>query len=453
MKLTNMVLLERTLEYNSDEFLQTVQIAKRIIRTGKTSEEKALATLTLAVDRLQKEIYEFWGERLGNKQDLIHSAGITVPSNYTGILVPRLFLTVARHVLLLEQTTVNQIFPPRIAKLIARGKDHFKILFDNANVELGKYSNKYASNVLIATTMDMTEFKEMVTTADTWISLISRVEFYVGLSSAQYFKGSEDVKDDYRASDVTAYVNERISEIMAEKKHDPNVGHEDIQDIDNDFKIAMTIMEMIISECLDLTRTYEAKKVITKIEYEIDPDTKMVKKYKNEHGKMVPVVHFNTIYSGADYRHDNSTTKPVSSSFSKIPTRYEFKPNKKSLMYKEFKDLINDIEQSLSRLLSPMLLDAVWDKKEKLEQTWGDVIDVDYAISTRPRDTFSEEDGEVWELKALKKLRWEHEVLEVLSSNDDAVPYSETNLPKKMIELFQQAEREIVFLAKLLMWL
>ena len=452
MKLTNMLLLERTLDYNSDEFLQAVQIAKRVSRTSNNKEEKAVATMALSLDRLQKEIYEFWGQRLGAKQDLIAQAGIRVPSNYKGRWVPKQFLTTARRVMLLEQPHVNMLFPPKIAKLIARGKELFDSIFDTTRVVLSSdYDKSYLSTILIATTIDAQEFDDLLSAADTWISLMSRVEFYDGSSGSQFFAGKESIKEEYHNSDVTSYVKKRHKEIMEEKTNNQEVGHEDLLDFDNDMLVAIALMEMIISECLDLTSTFDNSTPITEIEYEIDPKTKMVKKYKNKQGKMVPVVHLNTKRT-----HDGGPSQtynvPVSSRSTIVDKRYTFNMDGSSPIYREFRALVHDIELSLKTIVS-LMSEVKWWSEEKLHDKWGKLIDVEFAISVRDDefDPWGEEGTP--NLPALKKIRWEHQIQDILSSESNEEQYSETNPPKEMIEIFQQAEREIVFLAKLLMWL
>lgn len=453
MKLTNMLLLERTLDYNSDEFLQAVQIAKRVNRTSNNKEEKAVATMALSLDRLQKEIYEFWGQRLGAKQDQIAQAGIRVPSNYKGRWVPRQFLTMARRAMLLEQPHVNMLFPPKIAKLVARGKELFDSIFDTTRVVLSSdYDKSYKSMILIATTIDAQEFDDLLSAADTWISLMSRVEFYDGSAGSQFFAGKESIKEEYYNSDVTSYVKKRHKEIMEEKTNNQEVGHEDLLDFDNDMLVVIVLMEMIISECLDLTSTFDNSATITEIEYEIDPKTKMVKKYKNKQGRMVPVVHLNTKRT-YEKGPSQANEVPVSSRGTIMNKRYEFNMNDSSSIYREFKNLVHDIELSLTTILSPLILDVRWDSKEKLEDKWGKLIDVEFALSVRDHESDPWGDEDTSNLPALKKIRWEHQIRDILSSDSDNEQYSETNPPKEMIEIFQQAEREIVFLAKLLMWL
>ncbi len=449
MKLANILLLERTLEYHSDEYLQAVQLAKSVIRRSTTEceEELCIAKAITTFDRIQKEIYEFWGNRIGSKIDELASGGLpNLSPDYRGVTILTGLLQLSNHVESIDQSIINLTFPPKIAKLISRGKDFFSKLFDNSNVVINKSTSnpEFYSYTTIATKYSEEECTNILDALDTWTSVMSRVEFYYGQNNGSVLYLNDDsIKQQYINSDVSAHVSQHFVDLMKLKINDAQLGHEDLADYRDHLLHNFAIMELIVSKCLELSSATEVQRQFFNINYEIDPTTKLFKKQKNSQGKMVPIVHINHV-NDKPVSH-LAKSDPITSTMTNMTDRYRYRYNS-SKEYATFRALVEDLRSDLSKCDS-LMSDIRWLRKPQLENKWGKFIDVDFALSHK----FREKNSAIETFRT--DLTWPFEYENALSSNHNDQQYSETNPPTNLIKLLQQAETEIVFLAKLFMWM
>lgn len=459
MKLNSItqLLVERTLDYHSNEYLQLVQVARMPKPAKEPEYERSFRDMIQSFDRMQKEVYEFWLTRLGSKNDLLKTRGsITVPSDYHGVFVPSAFISMNNHLNMVDIDVLKLLFPQKVVKLFMRGKELFTFMNDNTSVIRGPATTY--SSIALATKIDRESFYDQFKMLDTWIHIVSRIEFYGQFAfGANDFLGSPAIRDEYSASELTKHVLDEFEELIRKKKQEMHLDeltnvadNDELSDYVLNLDKTVAAVDYMISKCMTLSQSGTILDRFVKLEYEIDPETKLVQKVKNKQGKMVPKVTFVREQPLGEKHLSNET--PITSRSTFLRDRFSFEMYRSAPDFKDFEDDVATIRRSRDNIVNELLmplLSRVWKYMSDSERELvSDMVDIEVFEEMSNIAPSRAMWGEV-----LRDLSYVNNIEKWLTTEHNGQPYSEQNLPKRMIEKFQEAERELVILAKLLRWL
>lgn len=454
MKLSKILLLERVIEHNRDEYLQVVALCKQHKRYNPTHDDDDVAgflcTLVGEFEQLEYDLYERWFGHMGTKQDRYDSTfklKIPAKKGFIGFLVPNELLAVGRYLSLIDQDVVDKLFPPKIAKLIARGIEFANVLFDESQIVRGLVLEK-DKQTAIAVRRTREEFEELLHDMDTWVNLMSRVEFY---SRSIFDLGEDDVGEDshniifvmseYASSELTKYVFDQYRSLEQDAKHDMN--EEELYDYYDQINDTLAHIITLIATCLQLSHTSITSSRFVNIEYAIDPKTKEIVKEKNKHGKMVPIINLKYQDEKDDVlTNDDGVSKKTQPLGSRYTVNVDTFGNKELEKYRKIVAKIIEAANHITGIFreDTSLTEEEFQQKHNKEWNFEE-----YRHLRRQ--------SVLCTFYSIRYLHNQYLVFGKLSSNDNDEPYSETNIPKEMVKFFQEIEDEIVSIAKVIGWL